>query len=135
MKRVIAVLPLFVLVLAVAPAAAQVPPPAERTERIEKRVDDIVKQSGLEEALENIAAVAAPELERTAEVLAGSLRTLLTTIANDPALRESAVRAAHGAAAVAEAVVVEQTSVLQELLRHMAERLEELARTKPAGEI
>jgi hypothetical protein len=126
MKYAVATFALLLVLAAAAPAAAQ-QPPATRAETVRVEIEEIVERSGVIAALEALAEAIAPELERTVEQLTGTLDALATRVANDPELRASAVRAARGGVEVAEAVVVEQTTVLQEALRALAERLEELA--------
>jgi hypothetical protein len=124
MKRIVIGLPLLGLLALAAPLAAQQPQP----QRSAQKIEDVVKQSGVVEALESLTAAAQPELERTFEQLAGSLNLLVTRIANDPELRASALRAASGMANVAEAVVVEQSNLLRDALRAAAEALDAVGR-------
>jgi hypothetical protein len=115
-----------------APAPAQQAPTEKRDTRAE--LDRIVEQSGVVEAMEAVGAAVAPELERTMEALAESLNTLARRVAQDPELRSSALRAARGAVDVAEVAVVEQASVLQELLRAAADRIEAAAAAREGRE-
>jgi hypothetical protein len=116
------------LVLASATAAsAQQTQAGVRTGTIGAEIEEIVARSGVVPALEALAVAVAPELERTAEQLTGTLAALAARIAQDPQLRASAVRAGQGMVEVAEAVVVERTGILQEALRAAAERLEAMA--------
>lgn len=64
-----------------------------------------------------------PELQRTLDELAASLERVGRRIANDPELRNSAVRAAQGFVGIAEVVVVQQTAILQEILKTVSDRL------------
>ena len=64
-----------------------------------------------------------PELQRTLDELAASLERIGRRIANDPELRNSAVRAAQGFVGIAEVVVVQQTAILQEMLKTVSDRL------------
>lgn len=73
-----------------------------------------------------------PELQRTLDELAASLERVGRRIANDPELRASAVRAAQGFVGVAQLMVVQQTEMLQEVLRTMSERLATLPAPPPA---
>jgi hypothetical protein len=112
------------------PAAAQQQPvplgskPADPAQSIEQVIDS----SGIVPAVEVIAQSATPELERALGQLAQSLSVIAARIAADPELRASAARAGAGMATVAEAVITEQSGALQEALRDLADRLEELSR-------
>jgi len=72
-----------------------------------------------------------PELQRTLDELAASLERVGRRIANDPELRNSAVRAAQGFVGIAEVVVVQQAAILQEMLRTVSERLATLPAAQP----
>jgi hypothetical protein len=106
---------------------------ASGSEGIRAEVEAIVTQSGVVEALDSLATASRPELERTLEALTATLNIFASRIANDPELRESAVRAAQGLVGVAEVVVVEQSSVLQEALRAAAERIASLPSSEGAA--
>jgi hypothetical protein len=136
MKHMIGGVVAALAIVSAAPAAAQQPQQAPTEKRPEARaeLDRIVEQSGVVEAMEALGTVIAPELERTMEELAESLNTLARRVAQDPELRSSALRAARGAVDVAEVVVVEQASVLQELLRAAADRIEAAAAARAARE-
>lgn len=127
MKYAAGGIPVLLLVLSAGVAAAQQVPAETRTASGQGQIEGIVESSGIIPALETLAEAVAPELERTAEQLTVTFNALAARIANDPELRQSAVRAAQGGVEVAETVVVQQTSVLQEALRALAERLEVLA--------
>jgi hypothetical protein len=139
MKYVIGSVVAALAIVSAAPAAAQRAPAPSQQAPTEKRdtraeLDRIVEQSGVVEAMEAVGAVVAPEFERTMEALAESLNTLAQRVAQDPELRSSALRAARGAVDVAEVVVVEQASVLQELLRAAADRIEAAAAAREGRE-
>jgi hypothetical protein len=130
------------VVLAAAPAAAQQQPRPEGEPRpagAESRasLDDIIQRSGIIEALEALAAAAAPELERTAEQLGEAVAGLATRLAEDRELRLSAARAARGMVDVAEIVVVEHSATLLDALREAAARIEAVTRerAKPDSEL
>lgn len=119
----------LLLILGADPVAAQQAPDrtaADAAARIEKTIE----QSGVVPALEALATSVTPELERTADQLATTLSALADRIARDPELRASALRAARGMVDVAEVAVVEQTSVLQQVLREAADRLEAIAASR-----
>ncbi|CAN5621690.1 hypothetical protein BH23GEM8_BH23GEM8_21680 [soil metagenome] len=99
---------------------------------IRTEVEGIVNRSGVVEALDSLATASRPELERTLEALTATLNIFASRIANDPELRESAVRAAQGLVGVAEVVVVEQSNVLQEALRAAADRIGALPESEGA---
>jgi hypothetical protein len=113
---------LLVLGVAAPVAAQDAPKPAPATS-----IDEAIERSGIVPALEAIAAAATPELERALGQLATTLGERANRIARDPELRASAVQAARGATEVAELVVIEQSSALQEALRRIADRIDELA--------
>jgi hypothetical protein len=114
----------LLLALSAGHAAAQRAPADPRTGTVRTEVEEIVERSGVIPALEALAEAVAPELERTAEQVTVTLNALARRIADDPELRASALRAARGGVEVAETVVLEQTTTLQEALRALAERLE-----------
>jgi uncharacterized coiled-coil protein SlyX len=114
----------LLLALSAGHAAAQRAPADPRTGTVRTEVEEIVERSGVIPALEALADAVAPELERTAEQLTATLNALAKRIADDPELRASALCAAHNGVEVAETVVLEQTTTLQEALRALAERLE-----------
>jgi hypothetical protein len=114
----------LLLTLSAGHAAAQRAPADPRTGTVRTEVEEIVERSGVIPALEALAEAVAPELERTAEQVTVTLNALARRIADDPELRASALRAARGGVEVAETVVLEQTTTLQEALRALAERLE-----------
>jgi hypothetical protein len=124
---------LFLLIPA-RPAAAQQPPAVDRGAGVRAEIEEIVERSGIVAALEALATAVAPELERTAEQLTATMSALVSRVANDPELRSAAVRAARSGVDVAETVVVEQTSALQEALRVLAERLEAAAAARERRE-
>jgi hypothetical protein len=116
---------LFVLASA-GPVAAQQTPDRGVTDAA-TRIEQTIERSGVVPALEALATSVTPELERTVDELAATLNVLADRTARDPELRASATRAARGMVDVAEVVVVEQTSVLQQILREAADRLETIA--------
>jgi Skp family chaperone for outer membrane proteins len=118
----IGMLALLVLVTA-SSAAAQVAPAAER---VRGEVEEVVRGSGVGEALESLAAAAAPELQRTLADLAGSIEALARRIAEDRELRASAVQAGQGMVAVVEGVLERHPNLLRDALREAAERIGEL---------
>ncbi|MGH7449163.1 MAG: hypothetical protein ACRELT_16440 [Longimicrobiales bacterium] len=127
MKHVIGGLAALLVMAAAQPAAAQQDPKPEQPTR---SVEEVVESSGIVPALEAVAASATPELERALGQLAQTLAVLASRIAADPELRSSAVRAGRGMAEVAEAAVIEQSSALQDALRDLADRLEEMAKER-----
>jgi hypothetical protein len=109
------------------PQLASAQQPADSAARdVGAKIEAIVERSGVTEAMESLADAAAPELERTFEELARTMEALTTRIANDPQLRASAFRVAHGMVEVAQVVLIEQTKLLDEALRVAAERLAEV---------
>jgi hypothetical protein len=125
MKRIISGLAALLFLFSAHAAGAQ-QPEDPRLEGARAEIEDVIERSGIRSAVDSLATAAAPELERTMEQLAATLNALTTRIANDPELRGSAIRAAQGLVEVAELVVVEQSSVIQEALRTAAERIARL---------
>lgn len=120
MKSIIGGAALAIL-LAAAPAPAQTDAGGA--------IEDAVRRSGVVEAVEELAAAAAPELERIAEAVG----RLALRVSTDPELRRSALRAALGAVEVAEVVVVEHTEILREALRDASEQLGRMAEEMGRG--
>ena len=132
MKQVVGGLAALLVLAAAQPAAAQQREPVEPP----RSVEEVVDSSGIVQAVEALAVSATPELERALGQLAQTLSVVVARIAADPELRASAVRAGVGMAEIAEAAVVEHSATLQDALRDLADRLEELAserRPPPAG--
>lgn len=126
MKHMICGLTLLLMLAAGDRAAAQARdtvPPVDVTAQVE----GVMERSGIGAALDSLAAVSAPELEHAFEQLSTTLATLALRIAGDRELRMSAARAAHGMAEVAETVILEQSTILQDILRAAAERLEKMS--------
>jgi hypothetical protein len=92
-------------------------------------LEQAIESSGIVPALENAVATATPELERAMGELTTSLASLVNRIASDRELRTSAVRAGRGVAEAAELAVAEQAVTITEVLRALANRLEEIAGT------
>lgn len=131
MKHVIGGLAAVLLVLVpLQPAAAQQDPKPEKSTR---SVEAVIDSSGIVPAVEAIANATTPELERALGELAQSLGVIAARIAGDQELRTSAARAGRGMAELAEAAVIEHSSTLQDALRALADRLDELAKEKKAG--
>jgi hypothetical protein len=121
MKLALAAVVAVVAVLAAAqPAAAQQAP----TEPKPRSVETVIEESGILPALDAVAATATPELERALGELASSLSRIAARLVADEELQTSTARAALGVAEVAEATLVEQSAVLRDLLRELADRLE-----------
>ena len=125
MNRVAGGMAVVCALAAAAPAAAQEPPrEVQRPKSLEAAVDS----SGIVPALEAVATSAGPELQRALGQLANTLGVLAQKVAENPELRTSAARAGRGMAEVAELAVIEQSAVLTEALRAMADRLEAIMR-------
>lgn len=125
MKRIVTGLAASLLLVSAHSAGAQ--QPAEQPAGgAMAEIEEVIARSGVRAAVDSLAIAAAPELERTMEQLAATVNALTTRIANDPELRGSAIRAAHGLVQVAELVVAEQSNTLQEALRAAAERIANL---------
>ncbi len=122
MRRLIGAMTVLITLVFAGNVAAQ-EQKATGAEGIRAEVEAIVNRSGVVEALDSLATASRPELERTMEALTATLNIFASRIANDPALRESAARAAQGLVGVAEVVVVEQSEMLQEALRAAADRI------------
>jgi hypothetical protein len=122
MKRMIGGLTVLLVLFSTHSAVAQQPAGAAG-EGMRAEIEGIVERSGIRAAVDSIAVASAPEIERTLEELTGTLNVLASRIANDPELRVAAVRAAQSLVGVAQVVVVEQSSILQEALRAAADRI------------
>jgi hypothetical protein len=92
-------------------------------EGVADRIQEVVQNSGIEDAMESIATGAAPELQQALDQLTASLGVLAARIASDRELHASAVRAAEGMVGIAQIVVEEQGDLLQEALQKLAERI------------
>jgi hypothetical protein len=64
-----------------------------------------------------------PELQRALEQLAATMAALGQRIANDPALRVAALQAATRAVSVAQVMVEQNSTVLQDALKAAAEKI------------
>jgi hypothetical protein len=95
-----------------APAKDPAPTPASTPATVQTRT-----------AGDSLTVEITPELQRTLDELAASLERVGRRIANDPELRNSAVRAAQSFVGVAQLVVVQQADILQEALKAMSDRL------------
>jgi hypothetical protein len=124
MKQVIGGAVALLVLMQAQPAAAQQAP---ATGQAARSMEQAIEASGIVPALESLVTSATPELERALDQLAVTLSGIASRLASDPELRSSTVRAARGVADVAEAAVVEQSSVIQEALRAMADRIEAIA--------
>jgi hypothetical protein len=117
MKAIIGCAAAAVLLFGTAPAAAQ------QRSGAGPEIEAAIERSGVIPAIEEVATAAAPELER----IAASIEALVRRVAEDPALRRSALRAAQGTVEVAEIIVVDHIELVREALREAAERLERAA--------
>ena len=91
-----------------------------------QRAREVVERSGVQPAVESIAAATAPELREALDQVAVTLAALVKRIASDPELHRSAVSAAGGLVGVAQDAIEEQSTAVQEALRKLAERLESM---------
>lgn len=131
MKYVIGGLAVLLMLVPMDPAAAQQDP---KSSEPSKRIEEVIETSGIVPAVEAIASSTTPELERALGELAQSLTRIASRIAGDQELRSSAARAGRGMAEVAEAAVVEHSNTLQDALRALADRLDELVQEKKTKE-
>jgi ABC-type transporter Mla subunit MlaD len=115
---------LFALLFSIAPALAHAQVPADQgTGGLSEQMQEAWERSGIESAVGTIATAATPELRQALDQLALTIGALAERMANDPELRMSAVRAAEGVVDVARVTLEEQSDVLQEALRRLADRI------------
>ena len=113
---------LLAIVLSAPAAAAQQPSPSA-SEQSSTTQSSASARAQARTAGDWLRIEITPELQRTLDELAASLERVGRRIANDPELRNSAVRAAQGFVGIAEVVVVQQAAILQEMLKAVSERL------------
>jgi hypothetical protein len=111
-----------------ASAAAQAADTAAAARDLETQVRVVVEQSGVVPALESMASEVGPELHQALARLAVTLAGVGERMANDPEVRESALRGAEGMVQLAQVVVEERSDMLIEILRGAADQLETLSR-------
>lgn len=124
-------LAVLAVILSASPAAAQEPVDT-MADRTAEALEEIVRTSGLESAVDSIARRSGPELEDALEQLTGTLNVLAQRIARDPELRASALRTAEGLVKLTEIVVAEQSRVLLEALRSASEEISATQHQPPA---
>ncbi|HUE96883.1 MAG TPA: hypothetical protein VMN39_09495 [Longimicrobiaceae bacterium] len=107
--------------------AQQAEPQAD--EPIEREVEAAIDRGGLGVVLDSIARDAAPGLEDALGDLATELEAVANRIANDPELRMAALRTAGGLLQVAQVALEAHAEQVQEALREMADRLDDLTPT------
>lgn len=115
MNRLLSLAVLAVILSATSAAAQE--PVDTMADRTWEELQEIVRTSGLETALDSVAMTSRPELEDALEQLTGTLNVLAQRIAGDPELRASALRTAEGLVKLTEIVVAEQSRVLLDALR------------------
>lgn len=120
MKRLMMAAVVLTAFSATATAAAAQEPADTVPGPVLSEAREIVRESGLETAVDSMAKASLPELENALERLTGTLDILARRIANDPELRASALRTAGGLIVLTERVVAEQSEVLLEVLRTAA---------------
>lgn len=121
---------LLAVILSASAAAAQQPsPPAN--DPSPSAQSTAAERAQARAAGDSLRIEITPELQRTLDELAASLERVGRRIANDPELRNSAVRAAQGFVGIAEVVVVQQAAILQEMLKTMSDRLATLPAAQP----
>lgn len=123
--KVIVCLAATLSVIAASSAAAQHRPVVG--EDVRKHVEEVLDRSGIVAAVDSVKARSTPEMERALRDLGMALSGLASRIAEDPQLRSSALQAASGMLGVAQVVVEEHSSVVQEVLRTTADELERRA--------
>lgn len=126
MKGTLALTVLVTLVTA-GSAAAQVADTASARD-LEAEVQEVVEQSGVVPALESVVTEVGPELQQALARLAVTLTGVGERMANDPEVRESALRGAEGMVQLAQVVVEERSDMLIEVLRGAADQLEKMSR-------
>jgi hypothetical protein len=126
MKGTLALTVLVTLVTA-GSAAAQVADTASARD-LEAEVQEVVEQSGVVPALESVVTEVGPDLQQALARLAVTLAGVGERMANDPEVRESALRGAEGMVQLAQVVVEERSDMLIEVLRGAADQLEKMSR-------
>lgn len=121
MNRLLSLAVLAVILSATSAAAQE--PVDTMADRTWEELQEIVRTSGLETALDSVAMTSRPELEDALEQLTGTLNVLAQRIASDPELRSSALRTAEGLVKLTEIVVAEQSRVLLDVLRAASEEI------------
>jgi hypothetical protein len=133
MKGILALTALASLLTAV-PAAAQVADSAAAARDLEAQVQVVVEQSGVVPALESVVTEVGPELHQALARLAVTFAGVGERMANDPEVRESALRGAEGMVQLAQVVVEERSDMLIEVLRGAADQLEKMSRRAAEAE-
>jgi hypothetical protein len=76
--------------------------------------------------LDSVDFHASPELQKSLEQLAASVRALAVQVATDPQLRAAALQVASGAVVTAQQILNEQSVTIQEALKTAAQRINEI---------
>lgn len=110
-KRVALLLVLFAALVAASAARSQQPAGKSSGSAKPRAVEDSIKFKP------------SPELQKSLDELAASIRALAQRIANDPQIRSDAMRVASGLVSTTQRVVTEQSVVIQEALKTAADRI------------
>jgi hypothetical protein len=110
-KRVALLLVLFAALVAASAARSQQPAGKSSGSAKPRTVEDSIKFKP------------SPELQKSLDELAASIRALAQRIANDPQIRSDAMRVASGLVNTTQRVVAEQSVVIQEGLKTAADRI------------
>jgi hypothetical protein len=110
-KRVALLLVLFAALAAASAARSQQPAGKSSGSAKPRTVEDSIKFKP------------SPELQKSLDELAASIRALAQRIANDPQIRSDAMRVASGLVNTTQRVVAEQSVVIQEGLKTAADRI------------
>jgi hypothetical protein len=110
-KRVALLLVLFAALVAASAARSQQPAGKSSGSAKPRTVEDSIKFKP------------SPELQKSLDELAASVRALAQRIANDPQIRSDAMRVASGLVNTTQRVVAEQSVVIQEGLKTAADRI------------
>jgi hypothetical protein len=110
-KRVALLLVLFAALVAASAARSQQPAGKSSGSAKPRAVEDSIKFKP------------SPELQKSLDELAASIRALAQRIANDPQIRSDAMRVASGLVNTTQRVVAEQSVVIQEGLKTAADRI------------
>jgi hypothetical protein len=110
-KRVALLLVLFAALVAASAARSQQPAGKSSGSAKPRTVEDSIKFKP------------SPELQKSLDDLAASIRALAQRIANDPQIRSDAMRVASGLVNTTQRVVAEQSVVIQEGLKTAADRI------------
>ena len=110
----IVVLTVLATLLTAGSAAAQAADSTAGARDLEAEVQAVVQQSGVVPALESVVSEVGPDPHQVLARLAVTQSGVGERMANDPEVRESALRGAEGMVQLAEVVVEERSDIAQD---------------------